>query len=158
MNRHSPGDIVSRRKGPVMHRGIALDENRVLHNTPLKGEHVSTFADFCRGKPARVRQLGERERERALRYAAARRGRAYNPFTNNCEHTVTRATAGQARSPQLALIAGVGAAAAALVLTRHPGIAAAAFALGRGLAKRGAVAGAASSAGETPPSPRARRR
>ena len=137
MSNRSPGDIVSRRKGPVMHRGIVLDEDRVLHNTPLKGEHVSTFEGFCRGKRARVQHLDARERSRALRYAEGREERAYNPFTNNCEHTVTRATAGRARSPQLALIAGVGAAAAALALTRHPAVAVAAFALGRRLVKRG---------------------
>ncbi len=139
MNKRSPGDIVSRRKGPVMHRGIVLDEDRVLHNTPLKGEHVSTYEDFCRGKRARVRHLNAEERDRALHYAETRQQRTYNPFTNNCEHTVSRAAAGQARSPQLALIAGVGAAAAALALTRHPGIAIAAFTLGRSLAKRGAT-------------------
>ena len=136
MSRRLPGDIVSRRKGPVMHRGIVLDDDRVLHNTPFKGEHVSTFESFCRGKPARVRHLDADGRDSALWYASARRERAYNPFTNNCEHTVTRAAGGAARSPQLALIAGVGAAAAALALTRHLGVAVAAFALGRSLVGR----------------------
>ena len=136
MSARVPGDIVSRRKGPVQHRGILLTEDRVLHNTPRKGEHISTFEDFCRGKRARVRHLATAERERALQYAQAGRQRPYNPFTNNCEHTVTRATDGEARSPQLAGIAGLSAAAVAFALTRHPGIAVAAFALGRRLAKR----------------------
>ncbi len=35
-----PGDIVSRRKGLVMHRGVALGGGRVLHNTPFRGEHI----------------------------------------------------------------------------------------------------------------------
>lgn len=142
MSRHSPGDIVSRRKGPVMHRGIMLDDDRVLHNTPFKGEHVSTLEDFCRGKRVRVRHLAAAQRDRALRYAQAQRERAYNPFTNNCEHTVTRAAGGAPRSPQLALIAGAGAAAAAFALTRHAGVAVAAFALGRHwVARRKAMGG-----------------
>lgn len=132
-----PGDIVARRKGFLMHQGVVLRDGKVLHNTPLRGEHVSTEAEFRRGKPLRVRRLDQARRSSALRYAEQGERRGYNVFTNNCEHTVTRAAGGPAESPQLAtLVAGVGAAAVAFALTRHPLVAAAGYALGRRVARR----------------------
>ena len=119
-----PGDIVLRRKGPVMHQGIALDDGRVLHNTPRRGEHVSSMEDFRRGKALRARRLDESQRARALRHAReAAEGKAqrYHLFRNNCEHTVTRATTGEPRSQQLlAVAAGLVVGAAVLVAIRHP--------------------------------------
>ena len=119
-----PGDIVLRRKGPVMHQGIALGDDRVLHNTPLHGEHVSSMKEFGRGKRVRPRRLGETQRARALRHAkhaGAGATRRYNLFRNNCEHTVTRATTGNAKSPQLmAAAAGLVAGALTLAAIRHP--------------------------------------
>ena len=132
-----PGDIVLRRKGPVMHQGIALGDDRVLHNTPRHGEHISSMEDFRRGKTVRARRLGEKQRARALRHAqdAAKGGtRRYNVFRNNCEHTVTRATTGKARSSQLVAIgAGVAIGAVVLVAIRHP---IAAVAVGYALCRR----------------------
>lgn len=122
-----PGDIVLRRKGPVMHQGISLGDDRVLHNTPLRGEHVSSMEEFGRGRRVRPRRLGETERARALRHAkraTAGDSRRYNLFRNNCEHTVTRATTGRPRSRQLvAVAAGLLVGAAALVAIRHPVVA-----------------------------------
>ncbi len=132
-----PGDVVLRRKGPVMHKGIALGDDRVLHNTPFRGEHVSSMEEFRRGKTVRSRRLGETQRARALYHAqgAAKGGsRRYNLFRNNCEHTVSRATTGTPSSPQLvAVAAGVVAGAAVLVAIRHP---VAAAAIGYGLWRR----------------------
>ena len=119
-----PGDIVLRRKGPVMHQGIALGDDRVLHNTPLRGEHVASMEEFGRGKRVRPRRLGETQRARALQHAehaTAGDTRRYNLFRNNCEHTVTRATTGKPKSRQLvAVAAGLVVAAAVLVAIRHP--------------------------------------
>ena len=124
MTDYLPGDIVLRRKGLVMHKGIALDDGRVLHNTPRRGEHVSSMEDFRRGKPLRSRRLDKTRRARALRHAhEATGGKAqrYHLFRNNCEHTVTRATTGNARSPQLmAAAAGLVAGAVTLAALRHP--------------------------------------
>ena len=124
MTDFSPGDIVLRRKGPVMHQGIALGDDRVLHNTPRRGEHVSSMEDFRRGKAVRARRLGETQRARALHHAqrAAQGGsQRYNLLRNNCEHTVTRATTGKASSRQLvAVAAGLVVGAAVLVAIRHP--------------------------------------
>jgi hypothetical protein len=127
-----PGDVVSRRKGLVMHKGIALGNGCVLHNTPLKGEHISSEADFRAGKRMYATRLEPAARLRALRTADRVERRGYHLWKNNCEHTVTRATTGQARSPQLrSWVVGAGFAAATFALTRHPLAAAAAYALGR---------------------------
>ncbi len=128
MSRYSAGDILLRRKGLVMHRGVALGDGRVLHNTPLRGEHIATEAEFSAGKRIYV-ERGEPGYRTRARTHADQAARPYNLFTNNCEHTVWRATTGRARSPQLrAALAGVAAGAIVLGLTRHPGAAAASFA------------------------------
>lgn len=133
---YQPGDILARRKGFVMHKGVALGDGRVLHNTPWRGEHVSSEREFRAGKPLRVTRLDAAERRLAL-HAAEQSSRRYNLFTNNCEHTVNRATSGQATSPQLqGWIAGAGVAVLAFALVRHPVLAVAGFALGRRVVKR----------------------
>ena len=142
MTYYLPGDILSRRKGLVQHKGIALDDGRVLHNVPGRGEHVSSLREFSAGRRVRAQRLSVAQRQRALRAARSHAyaqddGRGYHLLRNNCEHTVNRLSMGEARSPQLrGWIAGLGIAGAALVLTRHPGLAAAGFALGRSLVKR----------------------
>ena len=125
-----------------MHQGIALGDDRVLHNTPRRGEHISSMEDFRRGKQVRARRLGEAHRARALRHAGqAVDGdtRRYNLFKNNCEHTVTRATTGEATSRQLLAVgAGLVVGAAVLVAARHPVVAAGiGYALFRRLRKLG---------------------
>ena len=133
---YQPGDIVARRKGLVMHKGVVLGEDRILHNTPWRGEHVSSEREFRAGRRLRVTQAGGRISQSALgrKQEGARR---YNLFTNNCEHTVNRVTTGHATSPQLqAWIAGAGLAVVAVAVLRHPVLAASAFAVGRGLVKR----------------------
>lgn len=133
MSSYLPGDTISRRKGLVKHQGVALGDGRVLHNIPGRGEHISTEAEFSLGRKVSVVQRSRAEREHALSSAASwRASRRYSLFTNNCEHTVNRASSGRAKSPQLrGWVAGVGLAGAAIVLTRHPGLAAAGFALGK---------------------------
>ena len=141
MTRYLAGDVVSRRKGLVMHRGIALGDGRVLHNTPGRGEHISSEHEFAAGHRVHVRSGSLEDRRRALAHAEhferSPSGRRYHLFGNNCEHTVHRATSGEPRSPQLqGWLAGVGLAAVALVVTRHPGVAAAGFALGQKALRR----------------------
>ena len=143
MPRPLPGDIVSRRKGLVMHHGIALGDGRVLHNTPFKGEHICSEHEFREGKRMYVSNVDGETRSRARRRAHAHvnthteNRRGYNLLTNNCEHTVSRATTGESRSPQLqSWLIGGGMAAATFALTRHPAAAAAAYAVGRKLSNR----------------------
>ncbi|MEM6707323.1 MAG: lecithin retinol acyltransferase family protein [Pseudomonadota bacterium] len=135
---HMPGDVLSRRKGLVMHRGIALGNGQVLHNTPGRGEHVSSLNEFAAGRPVAVERRSLAQRERALERASLYRGGGrYRLLTNNCEHTTTRVTDDRARSPQLrGWLLGLGIAGATLAVTRHPGWAAAGLALGQRLAKR----------------------
>ncbi|MCZ6711414.1 MAG: hypothetical protein O7B25_13720 [Gammaproteobacteria bacterium] len=137
MPRYQPGDIVSRRKGLVMHKGIVTRDGRVLHNTPFKGEHICSEAEFRAGKRLWVERLERSERDHALNHADAHNARGYNLLTNNCEHTVNRAISGRAHSPQLrSWVVGVGVATLAFAITRHPGVAAAGYALGRRISKR----------------------
>jgi hypothetical protein len=128
--------VVSRRKGLVMHRGVVLADGRILHNSPFRGEHVVSEAEFRDGKRLHVSRT---DCPRQRRYAATSEpeARGYNLLTNNCEHTVSRAMTGQPESPQLkSWVAGVGVATVAFALTRHPAITAAGFALGRKLASK----------------------
>ena len=133
MSRYLPGDIVSRRKGFVMHRGIALGDGRVLHNTPFKGEHICSEAEFSAGRRMYVTRLDREARQRALRHASSDDlNRTYSLFDNNCEHTVTRAIGAEVESPQLrAWVGGLVAGTALLALTRSPSIAALGFAAAR---------------------------
>ena len=141
MSRYLAGDILSRRKGLVMHRGVALGDGRVLHNTPGRGEHISSEVEFANGHRVNVARASYSSRQRSLAHAdqfeRSGAGRSYHLLGNNCEHTVHRASSGEAHSPQLrGWVAGLGLAAVALVITRHPGIAAAGFALGQKALRR----------------------
>lgn len=135
--RPRPGDVVSRRKGPFMHRGLVLSDGSILHNSPFRGEHVVSETEFRAGRRLHIDRT---ECPRRRRFAAAARpddGKGYNVLTNNCEHTVNRAVSGEARSPQLvSWIAGIGVATVAFALTRHPAVTAAGYALGRKLGGR----------------------
>lgn len=135
--KYSPGDIVSRRKGLVMHRGVVLSDGRILHNSPFRGEHVVSESEFREGKRLHVERT---DCPRQRRYAAStvpEDGRGYNLLTNNCEHTVSRAMTGEAESPQLkSWVAGIGVGAVAFALTRHPAVAAAGYALGRKIGRK----------------------
>lgn len=133
--RYRAGDVVSRRKGLVMHRGVVLSDGSILHNSPFRGEHVVSEAEFRDGKRLHVSRT---DCPRQRRYGATARPdgeQSYNLLTNNCEHTVSRAMTGEPQSPQLkSWVAGIGVATVAFALTRHPGVAMAGYALGRKLA------------------------
>lgn len=137
MARYLPGDIVSRRKGFVMHKGVVMEDGRILHNTPFRGEHLATEQEFRASKRLYVNSVRPEHRREVLRRARAQHSRDYNLFTNNCEHTTHRVVDGEAHSPQLrSWISGVGLAGVAFAVTRHPGITAAAYALGRSVFRR----------------------
>lgn len=134
--KYRPGDVVSRRKGLVMHRGVVLADGSILHNSPFRGEHVVSEGEFRAGHRLHVTHT-ECPRQRRFAAAARPEERGYNLLTNNCEHTVSRAMTGEARSPQLKSWAlGLGVAALGFAVTRHPAVAAAGYAFGRRLARR----------------------
>jgi hypothetical protein len=112
----------------------------VLHNTPFKGEHVCSEAEFAAGQRVYVTRLDRDARQRALRHAESdSQRRAYHLVANNCEHTVTRAIGAEVESPQLrGWVGGLLAGAALFALTRSPAAAAAGFAAARSwLSSRG---------------------
>ena len=135
--RYAPGDVVSRRKGFVMHQGLVLADGRILHNSPFRGEHVVSESEFRAGKRLHVSRTADPRLRRAAAAALPDTRRGYNVLTNNCEHTVSRVTRGRAESPQLrSWIAGIGIATVAFALTRHPGVTAAGYALGRSIGRK----------------------
>jgi hypothetical protein len=137
MSQPRPGDIVSRRKGVVMHKGLVLADGRVLHNSPFTGETKVSMTEFAAGQRVYVEHQETHTRKRALSRAEVSEPRRYDLLRNNCEHTVHRLTSGRAESPQLqSWLVGLGFAGAAFALTRHPGIAAASLALGKRLMAR----------------------
>lgn len=140
MNRNSniePGTILSRRKGLIMHKGILLEDGTVYHNTPRRGEHVSSFAAFSKNRDVFAEPTDEFTREEALWGAKLYPRRRYNPITNNCEHTVLRAATGRQRSPQLtSIFISGGIALATLALTRSATLATSGYALTRKFTKQ----------------------
>lgn len=127
---HRPGDIVSRRKGPFRHVGIVVDYDEILHNTPLKGEHVSSLDAFSKGKAVRREYQDTHGRSRVVENARTHLesgSRGYNPLINNCEHTVNRIATGRAHSPQLLLcLTAIGTGVLTLAASRNPTLARAA--------------------------------
>jgi hypothetical protein len=137
MTLYRPGDIVARRKGLVMHQGVVLPDGNILHNTPFRGEHVSSAAEFRAGRRVYVSRSRAGDFSDRLYTAAPAADRGYNLFTNNCEHTVSRITHGAPESPQLrSWVAGLGFATVTFALTRHPGATMAGYALGRKIGRR----------------------
>ena len=137
---YQPGDVVSRRKGIFMHRGIVLEDGSVLHNTPMRGRHTSSLEEFGKNKPIYPENLRAEVRWRTLQNVSVDERNRYNPFTNNCEHLVTRAMKGEGESPQLrGWLVGAAFAAVGFVVTRHPAVAVAGFALGKKLGSRGSL-------------------
>ncbi len=100
---YTPGDLLRRLKGFIHHKGVYLGGGFVLHNTPDKGEHVSTVQTFARGAKVLRSRIQAADRRPVLQraYKTIRAPRKYNPLTNNCEHTATRVVMGQASSDQL---------------------------------------------------------
>ena len=128
------GDVIARRKGVVLHIGVVLAPGEVLHNTPERGEHVSSLDEFAAGRRVRLVRPACGQSHARDSSARPRAGRSYNLFTQNCEHTASRVVQGRAQSPQLRSWAvGIGMAAITFALTRHAGASSAAFALGRRL-------------------------
>jgi hypothetical protein len=104
----NPGDLLLRPKclGIVRHEGVVVGSNAVLHNTPDKGEHVSTVDDFADGKPVKVHPTFAAP---ALIYSRAQqvlgRPRQYDPFARNCQHTATELISGRANSAWVQAVA-----------------------------------------------------
>lgn len=114
-----PGDILARDKGLHEHLGVAWFDGQVLHNSPVRGEHLSSLAEFAAGHEIRVQPTSACDRGRALANGAAvlRAPRRYHVLRNNCEHTAHYVVQGRARSPQLVRWTLVGLFGALVVLS-----------------------------------------
>jgi hypothetical protein len=106
MNELRVGDVISRPKlGVVDHLGIVVGFDRVLHNTPERGEHVSSFREFALGQPVK---LVSRAKSVAEAWEVVQRAGVIlsKPkqwsLTHNCEITVAKAQGLPLQSKQLA--------------------------------------------------------
>ncbi len=98
-----PGDILRRPKGLHEHVGVAWFDGRVLHNSPRRGEHLSSVDEFAAGRAVRVQPTPTHYRSRVLANGVAvlRAPRGYHLLRNNCEHTAHYVVHGRPTSPQL---------------------------------------------------------
>lgn len=109
-----PGDILKRDKGLHEHVGVAWVDGRVLHNSPFRGEHLSTIDEFAAGRAVRIQPTPADCLGRVLANGARvlKAPHRYHLLRNNCEHTAHYVVHGRASSPQLltwTLVALVGA-------------------------------------------------
>lgn len=104
----NPGDLLLRPKclGIVQHEGVVIGPNAVLHNTPDKGEHVSTVHEFADGKPMQVHPAAAPP---AMLLSRAQqvlcRPRRYDPLARNCQHTASELLSGRATSAWVQVLA-----------------------------------------------------
>lgn len=105
----SLGDLLIRPKffNLVPHEGVFVGRNTVFHNTPVRGEHLSTLEDFAAGQEITAHPTGANQNQvlSRLRQALASPKR-YNPFSRNCQHSASAVIKGAALSP-LAIIVGI---------------------------------------------------
>lgn len=101
----TPGDILSRRKGLVTHKGVFLGKGRVFHLLPGKNAHVCSWEEFAAGEAVRIKKLTDAERLRVLQSIndELESGRRYNALRNNCQHAVNRLRRGVSYSEELLL-------------------------------------------------------
>lgn len=95
------GDLVTRPKvgGIVNHVGVVVGPDAVAHNTPGKGEHLSTLEEFAAGQPVTVHPTGADQAGVLARACSViSRPKPYNPFWRNCQHTVSEISVGVAKS------------------------------------------------------------
>jgi cell wall-associated NlpC family hydrolase len=85
------GDLLYRRKSMVMHVGIYLGKDMILHSTPKKGEHQVNFDDFSKGKAVFAQSTGMSPEQVLIKAEQVLEDPAkYRLFKHNCEHTANR--------------------------------------------------------------------
>jgi len=100
------GDILTRPKFPgVDHMGVFAGNNLVCHNTPDKGEHISTVQEFADGQPMKVQRTGADASKTIPRInQRLANPKRYDLFRRNCQHTANEIVYGVAKSPIVAAI------------------------------------------------------
>lgn len=104
--RMNVGDILMRPKFPgVDHWGVFAGNNLVCHNTPDKGEHISTIQEFANGQPMKVQHTGADASKMIPRInQRLANPKRYDLFRRNCQHTVNEIVYGVAKSPLVVAI------------------------------------------------------
>jgi hypothetical protein len=96
---------VSRKKlGILRHAGVLLPSGKVAHNTPQRGEHISTVEEFADGQDVTIDfVVPDSEHAAVLNriLTAMVAPQRYDLFQNNCEIYANRMLAREAVSPQL---------------------------------------------------------
>ena len=99
----SIGNILTRPKlGFIDHMGVVVADNSILHNTPERGEHISTLDEFAAGEHVKI----QRTKVNPFSVIANSRriipnAKKYDLFGRNCEHTAYEALHGVPQSPKL---------------------------------------------------------
>lgn len=93
---------VTRNKGIAEHVGLLVEGWGVFHNSPGKGEHVSSLQEFADGKEVRFFEVQGMEPFTVIARInkMLEAPQPYSPFYN-CEHTISKVLTGDAESPQL---------------------------------------------------------
>lgn len=107
--------VIVPKMGGVNHVGIFVF-NGVLHNSPGKGEHLSTLEKFANGQIPTVERTNSNPRWVEKRaYEILQNPRPYDLMNRNCEHTAHDILTSRPESPQLVaglialFIVGIGA-------------------------------------------------
>jgi hypothetical protein len=105
--------------GLVHHVGILRPDGLVVHNTPARGEHISSMPEFAEGAPIHDGGVIPAAHLPILRNnlrIASRQPRQYDAINNNCEHFVTKLLGIAPISPQLQTFATIAIGVLALGL------------------------------------------
>jgi hypothetical protein len=83
----------------IEHEGVVVGVNAVYHNTPEKGEHVSTISEFSAGQKIRIERTNADAQMLLTRVRSALRNpKKYHLVFRNCQHTASEMIHGTARS------------------------------------------------------------
>lgn len=84
------------------HLGMVVGDDRVFHNAPNRGEHLSTLHDFSAGRPIKIKGVvADWPNALARVHARLTSPQGYALLDSNCEHSVSAVAIGRPTSPQL---------------------------------------------------------
>ena len=115
--KYSPGTVLCRNKGLVVHYGNYLGENRVLHTRPDHGCQITSLEEFADNQPiwALNTPIAAGFEERVQKVL----NRSYSLLSDNCQHIANYVASGKYNSPQ---VTGTLLGAAAVTLLSDQGV------------------------------------
>lgn len=108
--KYKPGTILCRSKGPAVHYGNHLDEDKVLHTRPEHGCMITSFEKFADGQ--RIWALNTPVSAGYEARVTEVINRSYDLVSDNCQHIANYVASGVYQSPQV-----TGAVVGAAMLT-----------------------------------------